>query len=303
MAYTQRARNVSFAIFVLIFGGAIVGVSSINGRGPMKAVERSNDAPMGKNTIYFSHDTFKPDHSLFADNMDYYLYRPPPPYAPTAKFPLVLVLHDAQGVAPTAQYLISRQMRQHYPAFVVVPVIAQKDLWAFPGSFVRGVSDKNKRIQDAVALVRNLMQEMPVDPARIYVMGCAEGGYGAFGALRYYPDFFAAGVVQSGGWRAGDAVELVKRPVWMFHGREDPYYPVTTARNVARGIHRAGGNVKYFEFPDMKRDCFDQRLYANAMWAWLFNQYHADKMPPVEVIPEDALIAPNLHPDSSTVPQ
>ncbi len=303
MAYTQSARRVSFALLVLIFGGAIVAVSTINGRGPMKAVERLNDAPMGKETMYFTQDTFKPAHSLFADQLDYYLYRPVPPYAPTAKFPLVLVLHDAQGIAPTAQYLITQQMRHYYPAFVLVPVIPKKNLWAFPGAFARGVSDKNKRIQDAVALVRHLMQEMPIDPARIYVMGCAEGGYGTFGALRYFPDLFAAGVVQSGGWRATDARELTKRPVWMFHGRNDPFYPVATARSIARGIHNGGGNVKYFELPDMQRDCFDRRLYANAMWAWLFSQHHVEKIPAAEIIPEEELVPPILHPDNSVAPQ
>jgi predicted peptidase len=185
-------------------------------------------------------------------------------------YPLVLILHGAPGNAYAGQFLAQPKNRRKYPAFVFVPVLGTQSIWALPEG---AKSRKKQRLPEIVSMVLDFAKSHPVDLDRIYVIGCSEGGYGAFGAARNYPGLFAAAVPISGGWNPAEADKLAAVPLLVMHGAQDSVIPVAQSRDVAAAVKDHGGNVKYIEFPDMGHNCPDARLYGADTWDWLFSQH------------------------------
>ena len=240
---------------------------------------------MGDATMFFAQESYKPPRGFFAEELSYYIYRPQLPAE--GRLPLVLVLHDGQGMAAAARYLISRPLRRFYPAYIVVPVLPKGHHWGYPGAEESRFSGRNLRVRDALALVRDLSARYPVDAERIYVIGCAEGGYGVFAALAQSaaaPEI-AAGVALGGGWRLRDAPLVARTPFWAIHHAFDPVYPASTVRRLVREVRRHNGTAHYTEIDDMPQGCQDPRFYINAMWGWLFSQRRAVPEPAIAPSP------------------
>src|SRR5262249_8103150 len=148
------------------------------------------------------------------------------PYPPGLKFPLVLILHGTPGIAYAAEYLVQRKTLLDYPAFIVAPVQPKGWVWDVPKEF-EGYPQLNlpthamHGLAGTVQLVKSLSQQFPVDTNRIYIVGCSEGGSGAFGAVLRYPDVFAAAVPMSAGWTFSEAPKMTKVPIWAFQGAKD----------------------------------------------------------------------------------
>lgn len=234
------------------------------------------DEPMGYHTQFFDKKTFEIDDHRQKRVLTYYLMAPDQCHLPDKKFPLVMVLHGGPGRAYAAQYLKVPDMQKDFPAFIFVPMIPISKVWAVPDK-VDGIKTpsayaEHQSLPDAVEIIRYLIHEYPIDPARIYVVGCSDGGSGAYGAALRYPDIFAAAIPISVGWDSADAPQMTRVPMWILHGMHDPVFPVGAARAMAAGIKSSGGAVRYTEFPDMGHYCPDPRLYARETWQWLFDQ-------------------------------
>ncbi|HRI77691.1 MAG TPA: prolyl oligopeptidase family serine peptidase [Alphaproteobacteria bacterium] len=235
-------------------------------------------APMGDLTELFEHRIFSvKDENGNGHDLNYYFYAPEKPYPPGLKFPLVMVLHGAPGNAYAAQALAANAaMRIKYPAFIVVPVLPTNKTWSFPQSFPEDVPlkayfmNKEQDLPDAVAVIRNLSAQYPVDTDRVYAIGCSEGGTGVYGALRDHPDVFAAGVVISGLWTQADAPQLTRRPLTIMHGALETEAPVQLARAMAQQIKARGGKVQYVEMPETGHECPSMIYYSATTWNWLF---------------------------------
>lgn len=212
-------------------------------------------------------------------DLTYYWFQPEgAPYPKGLKFPLVLLLHGTPGIAYAGEYLIQSKMQLDFPAFIAVPVQQKGWLWDSPKQF-QGYPDAKvpphamRGLAGAVQLVKTLVAEYPVDTSRIYVVGCSEGGFGAFGAALKYPDIFAAAVPISGGWTFSDAPQMTKLPLWVFQGGIDTAVQPSLPRTLTGLIKQHGGSVNYTEFPNMGHDCPSPSLYTVAMWKWLFSQH------------------------------
>jgi predicted peptidase len=159
-----------------------------------------------------------------------------------------------------------------------VPVQQKGWIWDSPRQF-EGYPDAKvsprvmRGLAGAVQLVNSLMKEYPVDPKRVYVIGCSEGGFGAFGAALKYPDLFAAAVPISGGWTFSEAPLMTKMPLWVFQGAQDTSVLPSLPRTLTSLIKRNGGTVNYTELPDEGHDCPSPRWYTSATWKWLFSQH------------------------------
>jgi len=212
-------------------------------------------------------------------DLTYFWFQPEgAPYPPGLKFPLVLILHGTPGNTYAGKFLITQKMQLDFPAFIVAPVLQTGWTWANPLQ-IEGhpeISVKPHLVEalpGAVQLVASLAQQYPVDTSRIYVIGCSEGGTGAYGAVRDYADVFAAAVPISGVWGLRDAPKMTQTPMWAFHGALDSVLPADNASNLNAKIKQSGGNAIYTEFPDMGHDCPSPRLYSQVMWKWLFSQH------------------------------
>lgn len=243
-----------------------------------------NELPLDEYTPLYARMRFPvmhPDGSGY--RMTFFWHQPEQPWPQGAKFPLVLVMHGSGGSAYAGKYLIEKQNRADFPAFILVPALPPEKTWAYPARFPeypegakapRGVIPLASRAQemgDIVDLIGALAVKYPIDTGRIYAVGCSEGGLGVFGAARYYPGVFAAGIAISGGWTAEEAGALTQTPLLVIHGSDDRNVPVALSRNIAAAVNRLGGKITYVERAGMGHECPSPDLYARAVWGWLFS--------------------------------
>lgn len=239
---------------------------------PSRSDKIRNTAPAEEMMPHFTSVPFRVK-GRFADRiMTYFWAAPDEPYPDGIEFPLVVVLHGSPGNAYAAKYLLSSAVRMQHPSFVLVPVLPRERTWA---TWQKRQKREDTELANVVKMIQSVSEQHPIDPSRIYVIGCSEGGFGAFGAALYFPDIFAAAVPISGGWNPEDAKDMTKIPILSMHGTKDDVLPVEMTRDVSQLIREYGGNISYNEFPDMGHECPSTRLYSNALWQWLFAQQKA----------------------------
>lgn len=225
-----------------------------------------NQQPADEFTSYFERFQIPVGNRTYT----YFWFEPEKPWPATTKFPLVLVLHDRAGRADAAKFIIDKDVSRKYPAFVVVPVLAPGRYWALPSA--DDELDAHHALDDVTEIIKHIAAIYPVDMARLYVTGCSDGGTGVYGAARYYPDLFAAGVAVSGTWDPADGVNMMAMPLWGLHGRRDNVIPAENARVLNKIIRSRGGGAHYTEFADMGHECSAPYLYTEKVWGWLFSQ-------------------------------
>lgn len=243
---------------------------------PAAAIELRNDQPLEDMTAQYERKLF-PATQEDRKALAYFWFQPTPPYPEGLTFPLVVVLHGATGKAYAGKYLIAPKMQLAYPAFILVPALPKDSVWAETNPIKlqdgRVVASRGyAALPDVAALIKELETQYPIDKSRIYVMGCSEGGVGAFGAAYHYPDIFAAAVPLAGAWPAEDAPQMTQVPLWAFHGAQDSVMPSYLSRDVTTLIHEYGGKVYYTEIPGMDHQCPSPQFYGAPMWKWLFAQ-------------------------------
>jgi len=90
------------------------------------------------------------------------------------------------------------------------------------------------------AMLDELLEQLPVDPDRIYLTGLSMGGIWTYGWAIRHPERFAAIAPVCGLWDPGDACRLKDVPVWAFHGAQDPVVPLRRSGDDRRdqGVRR-----------------------------------------------------------------
>ena len=124
----------------------------------------------------------------------------------------------------------------------------------------------------AMEMIAQIIKENKVDHDRIYVTGLSMGGFATWEILQREGKLFAAAVPVCGGGDLAYAPQFAKIPIWVFHGDADKTVPPNRSRDMVAAITKAGGNVKYTEYPGVGHDAWS-KTYANPeMWDWLFAQ-------------------------------
>lgn len=233
--------------------------------------------PLGNYTKYFQPKTHPVEGGTAA--LTYYLLAPQgAPYPKGLTFPLVVVLHGATGVGHAGQYIAAPKMQTVYPTFVVAPVLPRGMKWDMPDAWpdVQGyapLSEKQKGMPYVAGLVKSLEKQQPaIDPKRVYVIGCSEGGSGVLSAAMKYSDVFAAGIDIGGDWNPTDGSKMAGMPLWIIQGAQDADTLATT-RRLQDYMKGAGGSPAYTEIADMADQCDSPRLYTDATWNWLFSKH------------------------------
>lgn len=240
-------------------------------------------APMDEQTSLFTQGKLQVGPEGDRHELTYFWLDAEPPISslqnPTSLFPLVVVLHGAPGKAYAAKTLVDKRVRTKYPAFVMVPSIPLDAVWMFPQKLpaefepnLQLNTGRRELFPYVTMMIKELMKTYPIDPKRIYVMGCSLGGFGAFGAAKEYSDIFSAAVSVSGGWTPEDGPKLTKIPILAIHGKKDENVPAEFSRGVTDLINQYGGHALYFEFPEMSHQCPDPALYEDYLWDWMFKQ-------------------------------
>ena len=160
------------------------------------------------------------------------LYVPPEAADPANPRPLILFLH---GSGETGTNNVSQingnidnllQGAKDNGAFLYAPQ-ATTFTWADP-----------TRTANVMSMIDQALLDFNVDPNRLYVTGLSMGGGGVWNMLNRFDDRFAAGVpiaaVSPGG--DFDPANLVGKPTWAFHARDDGTVSPVATRNVVNAV-------------------------------------------------------------------
>jgi len=236
---------------------------------PYESRSFHRDRPMGPATAAFEKKTYTSENGRVS--FDYYLL-PPAVSEPGRAYPLVLFLHGRSGHAYGAAVLAQQEMRDQYPAFILVPVLGE-NVSGWDGlAYALADPFKPRPTSHVKDLVDRVMREKPVDPDRVSVSGYSMGGHGTFAIIRRYPGFFAAGVPVCGYWPAGDAKNYPDTPLWVFHGSADSVVDPAGSRDFVNAMIKARKYPRYTEFPGTGHNSWEPAYSDPQLWIWLFRQ-------------------------------
>ena len=146
------------------------------------------------------------------------------------------------------------------PCFIIAP--QNPDQMGWSGEKADGV----------VAIVKELIEELPVDAKRVYLTGYSMGAFGTFKIIAMEPELFAAGVPVAGGGSLGTASTIKDVPFWVFHGAKDPTVNVSKSQDIVEALKSEGVEVKYTEYPDGDHGIAGEVFADEKMHEWLFEQ-------------------------------
>lgn len=255
--------------------GGFVGTSMFSEKplsGPREAAANSRDKAYAKR---FEARTF------ISANGDTLLYRLMKPINcdSSRAYPLVLCLHGGAGWGTDnikqvfgslpAVMLSNYQVREKYPAFLVVPQISS-------GFSYGGVANLKVADEPVMALLTKLEAEFNIDKRRLYISGNSLGGYGTWYFIGKHPKVFAAAIPISGEGDPALAAQMADVPVWAFHGAKDINVSVEGSRRMVAALRKAGAAPKYDEYPDADHHIWNRVVNTPGLLDWLFAQRRSD---------------------------
>ena len=204
------------------------------------------------------------------------------------KYPLVIFFHGAgergndnriqfMRFAPTVAFW------EKYPCYVVAPGCPAvpkggknaEGVWVdtpFGATASTMKQDPTWPLALAMEMIDKVIAENKIDPKRIYVTGLSMGGFATWEILQREGKKFAAAMPVCGGADLAYADKLNKIPLWVFHGDADKTVPPNRSRDMVAAITKAGGKVKYTEYPGVGHDAWTKTYSNPEVWDWLFAQ-------------------------------
>lgn len=223
-------------------------------------------------------------YHVSGSGMNYRLYSPRrrrrhPHAAGHRGRPLVVWLHGGgEGGLPAQHYYDNETpLRANRGALGFATPEAQR---IFDGAYVVAPQCPSYWMEDGPRfaplvreIIRDLVRRHPIDPDRIYVVGCSNGGYMTMEMTTLYRDLFAAavpicGVVQSlepGGPRLITDAQLrrIDTPTWLVASRDD-----TTVPPLANTVHA------HDLIPGSLMTLYDHVIrngyQFNGHWSWIY---------------------------------
>jgi predicted peptidase len=191
------------------------------------------------------------------------------------KLPLVLFLHGAgeRGTNNVSQLkhgvsaLLQHGAKANDPAVLLAPQCPSgmqwvNVPWSAPSHTMPEQPSDSMRL--ALALLREKLATLPIDPDRVYVTGVSMGGYGTWDAIQREPSLFAAAIPICGGGDIRRVQGIRRMPIWVFHGRDDKNVPVDCSRRMVTALKQLGSRaVRYTEYEGAEHNVWD-RTYENA---------------------------------------
>jgi predicted peptidase len=210
-------------------------------------------------------------------------------YVQSKRYPLLLVLHGSgeKGTDNRKQLVngvlafCDRKLQNRHAAFVVYPQCPEDARWVeAPWKEGRYEVDQvpiSKPLSTALELLTALEKELSVDPQRRLIAGLSMGGYGTWDAIIRHPDRFAGAMPICGGGDPGKAAAARSVPVWAFHGAKDEVVPVAASRTMVQALRKAGGKVRYTEYPTVGHNAWDKAFADRRAITWLLSQRRPER--------------------------
>jgi pimeloyl-ACP methyl ester carboxylesterase len=193
----------------------------------------------------------------------------PPAYDSTKSYPLITRLHGSTDTVSWDLSWYHDPIQATDPCFVLTPKsLVKNDGW--------GTSWKSKHSPDMIKtleIIQLIRKEFNIDSTRLYLHGTSMGGFGVFSVLDKEPGMFAGAFSICGGGNPATAANVLKTPLWIFHGSADDVVPVRFSRNMYQAIINAGGHeARYTEYPGIKHNAWDSAWKEPALMFWLLAQ-------------------------------
>ena len=220
--------------------------------------------------------------------MSYAYYSPP---SGKEKHPLIIWLHGGGegGRDPSIPLLANRAANYASPeiqdyfggAHVLVPQCP--GAWMHNAEGVATWGRENDVYNVALMeLIRKFVAEHPdIDPDRIYVGGCSNGGYMSLKLILLHPDYFAAGFISALAYKSEflsdeEIGRVTGVPIWFIHSKDDgTTRPEETAVPVYRRMKYLGaGNVHlslYDHVVDLSGQFGGAERQYPGHWSWIYS--------------------------------
>lgn len=217
------------------------------------------------------------------------------PQTANEKSPLLIWLHGGGegGTDPTIPLLANRAANYASEdiqaifegAWVLVPQCPGAWMHNAEGVTTHGREEDVYNVA-LMALIRDFVSKHPgIDPDRIYVGGCSNGGYMSLKLLLLHPDYFAAGFISSLAYQSqyvSDAQirSIAHLPIWFVHSADDrTTLPEETVLPVYERLRAAGAENVHVSYYDHVVDITgffggDDHRY-NGHWSWVY--LHANR--------------------------
>jgi dienelactone hydrolase len=239
------------------------------------------------------------DWTIQSINGMQYMVLLPDHYDPSVKYATTLYLHQLDMGSGGPQLLQDQinpwfntpEFRATHPTIIVAPLLDQNaDLSGQTINF-GGVTAANTAGEaNAIAALRQVMDQYSVDPARVYVTGNSMGGIGTEDMLIKFNAYtgtegtiFAAGLALAGadygqGYPQPNQsviTGLKDVPFWAIHGGGDTQVPLAFDQNLYAAEKAIGGLMKYTEDASLGHDVWDTyypKIGADSPLSWLYSQ-------------------------------
>ena len=220
-------------------------------------------------------------------SLPYRLYVPRD-YLQSRRYPLLVVLHgsgergkdNARHLGNGVLAFCEAALQRRQPSFVVYPQCPEGARWV-EASWSEGrysVDDvpESAPLRAVMDLLPALGKEFSLEPRAHLLAGLSMGGYGCFDLLARHPGTFAGAMAICGGGDPGKAALMKDVPIWAFHGAADDVVPVAGSRLMVQALRKAGGRVRYTEYPGVGHRAWEQALAEKRALAWLLGQRRKD---------------------------
>jgi predicted peptidase len=197
-------------------------------------------------------------------SLNYWLFLPPGyDDDPARRWPLILFLHGMGERGDDLELvkkhglarLAGEQPALLSPFVVIAPQCPLGTYWAH-------------ELDALNALLDEALENLRIDPDRVYLTGLSMGGFGSWFLAMARPERFAAVVPICGGGDPNAACALKDVPVWAFHGAKDRIVRPMESRRMVRALKACGGDVRLTIYPEADHDSWTE-TYANPeLYEW-----------------------------------
>lgn len=201
-------------------------------------------------------------------NIPYLLYLPENYSADGPAVPLMLFLHgrgESNGpLSIVAKWGPPRRLEagESMKYLVVSPQCPRESFWS--------ADDQQTRLLELLAHIRNTYH---IDEDRIYLTGLSMGGFGTWRLASDHPEMFAAAVPVCGAGDPNKVSNLVKLPIWAWHGTEDNAVPFQKSVEMVEAIKNAGGTrTRFTSLEHIGHASWQAAYQSGDLYQWLDQQ-------------------------------
>ncbi len=185
------------------------------------------------------------------------------------QYPLVVFLHgigecgdgDSElDLVASHGYAMHAAQGVEYPFILISPQLPKGKVWW-------------AHIESLNLFLDHLIETLRVDAKRIYLTGLSLGGMGTWMWGATNPERFAALLPVCGEGLMWAGRQLLKTPVWAFHGDHDQTVDCSGSERMVNSINAMGGHARLTLYPDVGHNCWVYAYDDPTVINWMLEQH------------------------------